>query len=268
VKYSLAPYTGCDHRCLYCYITTYIPRAFQCRLKKDFIKKLTSDLEKADKNIPVTIANSSDPYPTIDAENKLTREMLKLLKEREFKLLLVTKSDLYLRDIDIISSGNIAVTETINTNDDSLAQQLEPGAPVPSKRISAMEKLIEHDIPVMVRVDPLIPGLNEDVGPLLKELSNIGVKYITTSTYKARPDSLKRLSLAFPIQASKWKKLYMDQGEFINRSWYLERLYREKLMKDVSRNAKRFGLKFHMCREGLGIERSGLSCDGAHLLNR
>ena len=132
-KYSLAPYTGCDHGCLYCYITTYIPDAFNCRPKRDFIRILERELRKADNSIPVSISNSSDPYPTLESKHKLTRAALGLLNEYTFKVLLVTKSDIVLRDLDLITAGNTAVTMTINTVDDALARRLEPGAPPPSK---------------------------------------------------------------------------------------------------------------------------------------
>jgi DNA repair photolyase len=265
-KYSLAPYTGCDHKCLYCYITTYIPHAFSCRPKVDFLKKLPHDLEKADNTIPISIANSSDPYPTIEKELELTRKTLKVLTDFNFKVLLVTKSDILLRDLDILSPSNSGVTFTINTNNDSLAKQLEPGAPEPSKRMAAAEKLIENSIQVMVRVDPIIPELNEAAEPLLKELASIGVECITSSTYKARPDSMKRLIKAFPELTKSLNHNYKENGEFINRAWYLPKPERERIMKNVYNTAKRLGLKFNMCREGLRLPRTTPSCDGLHLL--
>ena len=265
-KYSLAPYTGCDHRCLYCYITSYIPQPFNCRAKSNFLDLLPHDLEKADKSIPISIANSSDPYPTIEKELKLTRETLKILAEFEFKVLLVTKSDIFFRDIDILGSNNFALTITINTLDDSIASKLEPSAPLPSKRILAVEKLISKSMPVMVRVDPIIPGLNDDVDLLLKVLSDIGVKYITTSTYKSRPDSLKRLIKAFPKLSSSLND-YQTSGEFVNRSRYLPLNLREELMRKVSAGAKKYGLLLNFCREGVSLPRSATSCDGQHLFD-
>ena len=268
VKYSLAPYTGCDHHCLYCYITTYIPNAFNCRPKSEFIKHLPRDLAKADNTIPISISNSSDPYPTIERKFKLTRETIKKLIGSGFKTLLVTKSDLILRDLDLLITGDVVVTLTINTNDDALARRLEPGAPSPSRRIGALTSLISESNPVLVRVDPIIPGLNDDVQSLFKELSGLGVKHITTSTYKARPDSMKRLTKSFPELSEELQKKYVENGEFINRSWYLPREERIKLMKNVSKNAERFGLGFNMCREGLTIPRTSPSCDGVHLFAR
>lgn len=268
VKYSLAPYTGCDHRCQYCYITTYIPNAFFCRPKTDFIKYLPNDLKKADSSIPVSISNSSDPYPTIEKKFELTRKALKIIAKANFNILLVTKSDIILRDIDLLKGNNIAVTFTINSNDDSLAKRLEPGAPVPSKRLFAVGELINHSVPVMVRVDPIIPGLNEDVEPLMKELRDLGVKLITTSTYKARKDSLTRIIDAFPELDQTLTHKYLDSGEFVNRAWYLPKEDRERIMRNVYECAHKFGLGFNMCREGVSLPRTSQSCDGVHLLER
>ena len=268
VKYSLAPYTGYDHRCQYCYVTSYIKNAFHCRPKVDFTKYLPNDLKKADNSIPISISNSSDPYPTIEKKNKLTQKTLKILTDANFKILLVTKSDIILRDLDLLSGNNIAVTFTINTHDNVLAKRLEPNAPAPSKRLYAVGELITHSVPVMVRVDPIIPGLNEDVEPLLNELRELGVKYITTSTYKARKDSLSRIINAFPELEETLTHKYLDSGEFTNRSWYLPKEERERIMKNVYGYAQKLGLGFNMCREGLTLPRTSPSCDGGHLLYR
>ncbi len=265
-KYSLSPYTGCGHKCLYCYITTYIPNAFTCRPKNDFIKNLPSDLKSADSSIPISMANSSDPYTPLESDLGITRNTLKLLTEFGFQVIIVTKSDLVVRDLDIISGGKVAVTVTINNDNEHLTSYLEPGAPCLTRRIKMVQKLLDASIPVLVRVDPIIPGLNENAETLLKELSEIGVKYITTSTYKARSDNLNRIKAVFPKQGLKLEKIYKSSGEYFNHSWYLPTEMRLKIMKEIAVLAKKYGLGFNVCREGLSIKRTSQSCDGQHLL--
>jgi len=119
----------------------------------------------------------------------------------------------------------------------------------------------------MVRVDPLIPEINEDVESLIKQLSDVGVEYITSSTYKARQDSLKRLIRSFPELSTTFNHKYLENGEFINRSWFLSASERQRLLKNVYNCAKRYNIKFNMCREGLALERTSPSCDGRHLLS-
>ncbi|MBS7629611.1 radical SAM protein, partial [Candidatus Bathyarchaeota archaeon] len=72
-KYSLSPYTGCSHRCLYCYITSYISNPFEARPKKEFLKRLTYELERIDRRVPICMASSSDPYVHIESKLGLTR---------------------------------------------------------------------------------------------------------------------------------------------------------------------------------------------------
>ena len=123
-KYSLSPYTGCSHQCRYCYITSYIPNAFNCRVKKDLLKNLESDLKKADKNLVISISNSSDAYPPIDRNEKLTREVIKLLINNDFKFQIITKSDLIIRDIDILKKARTAISMTITTLNKKIAKRV------------------------------------------------------------------------------------------------------------------------------------------------
>lgn len=266
LKYSLAPYTGCEHQCKYCYITTYIPRAFECRPKQNFIKILPKDLAKADTKYPISIANSSDPYPPMERDLELTRDMLKLFEQYDFKILLVTKSDLVARDIDILQKLNAVVTMTITTTNVQLASRLEPYAPPPLTRIKAVEALIKNDIDCMVRIDPIIPGLNDDPTKLIEKLSEIGVATITSSTYKARSDSLKRMIATFPEHKEQLERLYLEESEFINRSRYLPKKMRYEIMENVSELADEHGMEFAMCREGFQRLQTAKSCDGSHLL--
>ncbi len=98
-KYSFCPYTGCPHGCLYCYITSYIPRPFEGRAKRDVLQRLARELRSADvQRRYVSMANSSDPYPPMEREQEITRRCLELFRERQVPVLVVTKSDLVARD--------------------------------------------------------------------------------------------------------------------------------------------------------------------------
>ncbi len=79
-KLSLNPYTGCNYGCLYCYITSFIPNAFHLRVKADPITRIIRDLTKIPDNALIAMSNSSDPYPEIEKDKELTREILKILK--------------------------------------------------------------------------------------------------------------------------------------------------------------------------------------------
>ena len=105
------------------------------------------------------------------------------------KIQIITKSNLVARDDDLLSSVPATVALTITTDDDMIARIIEPNAPIPSQRIRAAQDLLKAGVPVSVRIDPIIPHVNDQPQKLIKTLADIGVKHITCSTYKAKPDN-------------------------------------------------------------------------------
>lgn len=269
-KWVIHPYTGCSHHCLYCYATSYIPKHDVVRVKTDFLNKLQKDLAKMPKGAIIEMSSSSDPYPPIEAYNCLTRNTLYLLLTNEFKVLIITKSSLILRDLDILSKykNRVVVAITITTIRDSIATDLEPQAPFPSERLKAVEILARSGINVVVRVDPIIPYINDDYNDLkalIKEISKRGAKQITSSTYKAKGDSLRRISTKFYQFSKKLFDLYSrDKAEYIHGYRYLNRNLRFSYMKMVKELAEEEGLVFGTCREGFfSLNTPGFSCDGS-----
>ena len=268
-KWSLSPYTGCGHRCIYCYATSYIPKHYIPRPKKNLIRRVLNDLGKIPDGSIIAISNSSDPYTPMESELRLTRRVLEILIPKNFKIQLVTKSDLVLRDLDILVKGigRVIVSITITTLDNRIAKIIEPGAPPPYKRLKAVELLSRNKIPVIVRVDPIIPGVNSDpdqIRKLVREIARAGAVQITSSTYKARYDSLVRLKKAFPHLAKEFDYLYRVRGVRIHGYLYLERKLREELLKVVKEASETQGLVFETCREGLThLNNPKFYCDGS-----
>jgi len=250
--------------CVYCYASSYIPKFFNCRPKKNLILRLKREAAKLKGEI-ISISNSSDPYPNLEEKMGLTRKSLEVLSKFNCKIQIVTKSNLVVRDIDILKKTVSMVTLTITTDDDEIARIIEPRAPQSSMRIKAAEKLILEEIPVSVRIDPIIPYLNENPEKLIEKLASIGVKHITSSTYKIKPDNWRRFSKAMPEIAEKLKPLYFEKGEKVGRYTYLPKTLRFKLMKRIGDLAKKYKMKFGTCREGLSYLNTA-TCDGSWLL--
>ncbi len=216
-KYTLnPPYTGCDHACVYCYITSYIPNAFRVRTKEGLLPpKLEKELRKLDKNAIVALSYSSDPYPTVERELGITKKVLELFRRYNVRCLLLTKSNIFERDIDILSELRCAVGVTVTTVDEKKAKLLEPNAPSPKRRVKALKKAKDAGIPVYARIDPIIPYYTwKDFDETLDALSF--VSHITVSTLKLRPDSKKRMFAKFPggLMEKLWP-LYERGGERI-----------------------------------------------------
>ena len=187
-KYSFSPYTGCSHACLYCYVSSYIPNFFECRPKPKLVARLTKDLKKIDKKLAISVSNSSDPYPPEEKRLRLMRSCLRVFAQHRCRILIITKSDLVARDADLLSKLRASVSFTITTLSPVLSKKLEPGAPLPQARIKALH-CIAKILPVSVRIDPIIPGLNDEVEELVKVVAKAGAKQVVASTYKARYDS-------------------------------------------------------------------------------
>ena len=216
------------------------------------------------------MSTSSDPYPPIEKELQLTRKTISLLLVEKRPLLITTKSDIVARDVDILAGNPVSVMLTITTIDDSLAKILEPGAPPPSARLRAIRVLVENGIPVGVRIDPITPFINdENAIDVVEEVASMGVRFIVTSTYKAKPDNFKRLTDAFPDLEAKLRKLYYGEGVLIGGYRYLSYKRRRQLLLPIVKKAKSLGLEYATCREGFSDKLffNAKSCDGSHLIN-
>ena len=264
-KLTFNPYTGCDHGCLYCYASSYIPHFHECRPKKNLISRLKQETARLNGEL-VSISNSSDPYPRLEAETGLTRKCLEILAKSHCRLQIVTKSDLVTRDTDILQSVPCVVSVTILTADDGLSRKLEPGAPVSSKRLKVLETLARAGIPTTVRIDPVIPFLNDELSALMRTVADLGVLHVTCSTYKVKPDNWKRFSAVFPEIAEKLKPHYFIKGEKIKRSLYLPQDLRFGLMKKAGELAKECNLNFGCCREGFSL--NSAACDGSWTIQK
>jgi DNA repair photolyase len=263
-KLTFNPYTGCDHQCSYCYASSYIPNFKECHPKKDALAMLKREALKLNGET-ISIANSSDPYPRTEATQGLTRRCLEILVESNCKIQIITKSNLVTRDDDLLSKVPTTVALTITTDDDDLAKILEPYAPSPSQRIRAAQDLIKAGISVSVRIDPIIPFVNDQPQKLISELASIGVKHITCSTYKAKADNWMRLTSAIPHMTEKLKPLYFVEGEKIGGSALLPKDLRYKILKAIRDLADSKGMKFGVCREGLA-QLNTATCDGSWLM--
>lgn len=265
-KWSLNPYTGCGHRCLYCYATSFISRFYEPRIKKDFLKKIERELKAIPEDTLISLSNSSDPYQPLEGKWKFTRRFLEMLLDKKIRLLIITKSDLLLRDLDLLSRLKVVISLTITSK--KISSIIEPGAPSFERRLYALKELKKKGFKTVVRLDPVIPGINEDeIKEVLSEVLSY-TDHFVLSTYKAKPDSFKRLSEAFPDKRDLFKELYLIKGTLIKGSRYLPSDLRKKLLRPLIEEIKKAGKTFAFCREVLeGYPSKKGFCDGSFLLD-
>lgn len=264
-KYSLNPYTGCAHGCIYCYASSYIKDFFRCREKQSLVETLRREIKKISPKTLISMCNTSDPYPPMEREKNVTRKCLEIFKKYEMKVLIITKSDLVCRDIDLMKDMQTAVTITITTF--KHYNKLEPNAPNPFQRLKALEKLSKEGILTGLRLDPIIPMINEEeIEDILNSAKSVGIRHITVSTFKPRRDSWKRLIDIFPEKREQFEDLYLQKGQKFGNSVYLNHQERENIITKVRDICKSLNLTFATCRESLSQYNTADSCDGSHLI--
>ncbi len=268
-KYGLNPYTGCGHHCKYCYITSYVRDGFNPRLKENLLSRVKRDLEKIPRGSTVALSNSSDPYTPPEGRLGVTREVLRLLLERGHRVLVVTKSPLVLRDLDILTKhrDRVVVQVTITTLDRELASALEPHAP--GGRVEAVRRLAGAGLAVGVRLDPIVPHLNDgEIDAVVRAAAEAGARHVVASVYKAKWDNFARLTAAFPELAPLWRDMYLKRGRRVHGQWYAPVDYRRRVLTTAAEAARSWRLQFSICREEFTeLNTPGAFCDGSHFFN-
>ena len=187
--YSINPYRGCTHGCIYCYARpTHAFLGYSAGLDfetKIFVKedapRLLREELSAKRYQPVTLSISgvTDCYQPAEKRFRVTRRCLEVLAEFGNPCGVITKSHLVTRDIDILSDlarKNAAVAIlSVTTLDADLSSRMEPRAASPKHRLSAIEALSKAGIPTSVMVAPVVPGLTDhDMPAILKAAADAG----------------------------------------------------------------------------------------------
>jgi len=170
--YRVDPYVGCEHYCYYCYALNQSETDWtkEILIYKDITGSLSEELEKIS---PQTIYMGwqTDPYQPCEAEYRQTRQVLELLLEKGFSASILTKSDLVIRDMDILQEmGSASVSVSVTFNDNRIRQQFEANTINTEDRIGALVKLREAGIKTSALICPVIPYIT-DVTPLIDMLA-------------------------------------------------------------------------------------------------
>ena len=162
-KYYVEPYSGCAFQCTYCLY--WESPAFVQRLHPpaDLLNGLDRDLAAMRKKQIIYIGATIDPYQMLEKKVRATRQVLERLVERELPVVILTKSPLILRDLDLLLAlnrkGLVLVQFTVLTTDEAKARVIERAAPSPAERLDAAAELTAAGIPVHFPLSPVIPGL-------------------------------------------------------------------------------------------------------------
>jgi DNA repair photolyase len=161
-EYTINQYVGCGHLCIYCY-ARYINKWKEYGEWGTWIEVKMNAAELAREKVDgeVSMSSVSDPYQPVEKEMQLTRRVLENM-DKDTELSILSKSDLVLRDIDILKKfRNLSVGLTVNCFPEKVRKIFEPCAPSNEKRIKTLKKLRREGIRTYCFISPVIPRLTE-----------------------------------------------------------------------------------------------------------
>jgi DNA repair photolyase len=270
-SWQINPYRGCEFACKYCY-ARYTHEFMEMRDGLDFERKiyvkkhtawlLRQELRQVRPGQSIAIGTATDPYQPAERKFGITRAVMEEFARHEgLSLGLVTKSDLIVRDLDLlqqISARNqFSIHMTITTTKTDLARILEPRAPRPDLRFRAVKKLVAAGISTSVNCAPVLPGITDslkDLESVVHAAAAAGAKSVAAIPLFLKPCSAKIfipfLQEHFPDLVSLYKERYADRA-------FLPVDYQRRISILVSKLCRNHGIGVRSRQPGARTSRQG-----------
>ena len=254
IDYNMNLYKGCNHGCIYCDSRSNcyrIENFDMVRSKKNALYILEKELATKKEKGVVGIGSMSDTYNREEVKYEITRNALKLLSKYGYGVSIDTKSDLILRDIDILkeinTKNNVIIKFTITTPHDSLSKIIEPGVCESSKRLKAVKELSENGLFVGIMLNPVLPFITdkeEDIKLLVKLAYQNKAKFIhtfmgMTLRENQRDYYYEKLDLKFKGLKEKYIKTYGNNYNCLALNY-------KKLYKVFTKECDKYGILYNM----------------------
>jgi DNA repair photolyase len=251
IDYVINPYTGCRFGCTYCY-ASFMGRFLKDKTiadwgeyvhvkmnAPDLLEKRMKRLKNKGEGKEIFFSSVTDPYQGAEAKYKLTRQCLQIIADSGFKgyVSILTKSDLVLRDIDVLKKlKNVAVGLTITSTDDSISRYFEKYAPNVSDRFKALKTLNNNNIQTYAFIGPLLPhfvAFEGELEKIFKKLAETGTKDLF----------VEHLNLSNYIRNRLTSHMKKEEPELINKFYDSQsKQYREVLDDLVNKYVKKYGM--------------------------
>ena len=254
--YTVNPYSACSFNCLYCYIRG---SKYGEHMEERLSVKINA-LELLDKQLAarakkhqygfIVLSSATDPYLQVEKKYELTRKLLELIHHYKFPVHIITKSELVIRDFDLLEKINrdailpadlettgiakVFITFSFSTLDDNVGKIFEPGAPSPSRRMATLEQALSNKFHSGVSLMPLLPYITdteEQLHVMFRTFQQLGIRYIFPATitlfgddaHDSKPLMLSAIRKYFPHLESKYEKLFSYGPQ--PPSWYRNAFY-------------------------------------------
>jgi DNA repair photolyase len=191
---SINPIVGCEHGCIYCFARPshafhdLSPGVdFETRLfvKPDAAALLRTELAKPGyRCAPIAMGTNTDPYQPIESQWRITRAIIEVLAECDHPVMITTKSDRVVRDLDLLApmaaKGLVGVAISVTSLDPRIAMTIEPRAPHPERRLKAVRQLIDAGVPTYVNMAPVIPAITDhEVETIVARAAEAGARGVS-----------------------------------------------------------------------------------------
>ncbi|MEM3038787.1 MAG: radical SAM protein [Thermoplasmata archaeon] len=206
VDYALNPYYGCAHGCLYC----YAPDVLRCERGIDWgnwvearvniSRRLKKEIEEVGNSV-IGLSTVTDPYQPAEKQLELTRACLEVISESDASLMVMTKSPLILRDIDILGQiKNVEICVSVTALDEHISLLFEGKLPGPKARLSVLERFSRAGFRTDAMVSPLLISdekTNDQLEQLVEAIADTGCRSITFDRLRLRETARLRLKRHF-----------------------------------------------------------------------
>ncbi len=227
IAYDADPYRGCSFGCIYCDSRNAIPagESFDSiAYREDADVLLAGELAPKPYGTVIGIGSLYEPYNSLEPSVKLTRRFLEATAAAGMGIVIMTKSDLVLADVDVLKrireNAAAVVIMTVTTTNEDVVKKLEPGAPTTAERFKAIAKLSAEGILTGVLMQPIVPFINdteENVTAIVRKAKDAGAQFVYPSfgmnlSGRQRDHFFDMIDREFP----RLKNVYMDHFGFRN----------------------------------------------------
>ncbi|MBA2488394.1 MAG: radical SAM protein [Chloroflexi bacterium] len=231
--WSLNPYTGCAHRCTFCYVRGFEKRADRpsderygrsIRVKVNIAQVLRRELRRRSwKRDEVVIGAATDPYQPAEGRYRLTRASLIELTEASTPFGIITRGPMIVRDLDVLADAARRVDVTVNlsipTLDREIWRRTEIATAPPHQRLAALRRLVDAGVKTGVGMAPILPGLSDDpkgMAEVVRAARDAGACFVWTSLLNLRPGTrehfLANLARDWPELLPTYERLYAGRA--------------------------------------------------------
>jgi DNA repair photolyase len=228
-RWSLNPYTGCVHRCTFCYVRAFERRADRpsddrygqtIRVKVNVAGVLARELARPSwKRELVAVGAATDPYQPAEGRYRLTRGCLEALAHARNPLSLITRGPMIVRDIDVLQTASrraaVDVNFSVPTLDPDVWRRTEPGTAPPRQRLRALRRLVDAGIKAGVGMAPLLPGISdrpEMLADVVRAAREAGATHVWCNVLYLQPGTrehfLEHLARDWPEELARYQRLY------------------------------------------------------------